>query len=440
MLELHYRDPDTLKADPKNPRTHSNKQIRQVADSISACGFAVPILVDEELSIIAGHARLAAAKILGLKTVPVVILSGLSAARKRALMLADNRIAANAGWDRELLAIEIPELTELLGLEGLEISITGFEAAEIDMLATDFELNSSEPPDHSEGEGSSANVVTRAGDLWQLGKHRLLCADARDPNSLTLLLGGEQANMAFNDPPYNLKICGVVGRGSTKHEEFAMASGEMSSEDFIDFLVQTLGNAVKHSKPGALHYICMDWRHLQQLFEAVRRLDGAIIALVVWVKSNAGQGSFYRSQHELVIVFRVGQGSHLNNIQLGRHGRSRSNVWKYPGVNSFRAGRMDELRVHPTVKPIAMVADAIKDCTCRGDIVLDLFGGSGTTLLAAERVGRRGYLMEIEPSFVDVAVRRWQSFTQKDAVHARTGVTFEEQERHFNPAALNAYG
>ena len=182
----------------------------------------------------------------------------------------------------------------------------------------------------------------------------------------------------------------------------------------------------------------MDWRHLDNLFDAARQIEGTILALIVWVKSNAGQGSFYRSQHELIIVFRTGGECHLNNIELGRHGRSRSNVWKYAGVNSFRAGRMDELRVHPTVKPVAMVADAIKDCTRRGDIVLDLFGGSGTTLLAAERVGRRGYLMELEASYVDVAVRRWQSFTRKDAVQAQTGVTFDEQERQFSPARLSS--
>jgi DNA modification methylase len=233
--------------------------------------------------------------------------------------------------------------------------------------------------------------------------------------------------MAFLDPPYNVKIRSVVGRGRTKHREFAMASGEMSRQEFVGFLSETLGNAAAHSRRGALNYVCTDWRHLRELTEAGEQTYGEMLNLAVWVKSNAGQGSFYRSQHELIAVFRVGEAPHLNNIELGRHGRSRSNVWHYAGVNSFRAGRMDELRAHPTVKPVALVADAMKDCTRRHDIVLDTFCGSGTTILAAERVGRRAYAMELEPRYVDVAVRRWQAFTRRDVVHAQTGSTFDER-------------
>jgi DNA modification methylase len=211
-----------------------------------------------------------------------------------------------------------------------------------------------------------------------------------------------------------------------------MASGEMSRQEYVGFLIQTLGNAATYCRAGAVNYVCMDWRHLGELLEAGQQTYGEMLNLAVWVKSNAGQGSFYRSQHELIGVFRVGEAAHLNNIELGRHGRSRSNVWHYAGVNSLRAGRLDELSVHPTVKPVALVADAIRDCTRRQDIVLDIFCGSGTTVLAAERVGRRAYGLELEPRYIDVAIRRWQAFTRRDAVHIDTGQTFDERalERH----------
>ena len=240
--------------------------------------------------------------------------------------------------------------------------------------------------------------------------------------------------MAFLDPPYNLRIGGVVGRGKTKHSEFAMASGEMSSKAFTRFLNNTLGAAVSVSRDGALHFVCMDWRHITELMVSANKIYGEALNLVVWVKSNAGQGSFYRSQHELIGVFRVGNLPHLNNVELGRHGRSRSNVWHYAGVNAFRAGRMDELRAHPTAKPVSMIADAIRDCTRRGDIVLDTFAGAGTTIMAAERVGRHARTLEIEPRFVDVAIRRWQTFTRRDAIH-EGGLCFDEvgaerQRRH----------
>jgi hypothetical protein len=232
--------------------------------------------------------------------------------------------------------------------------------------------------------------------------------------------------MAFLDPPYNVRVRDIVGRGQIKHSEFAMASGELSRTGFVEFLKQSLAVAAAVSRDGAVHFVCMDWRHLGELLEAGGLVYDEMVNLVVWAKTNAGQGSFYRSAHELVGVFRVGKAAHLNNVELGRHGRSRSNVWHYAGVNTFRAGRLDELKCHPTVKPVALVADAIKDCTGRGDIVLDTFCGSGTTILAAERVGRRAYTIEIEPRFVDVAIKRWQAFSRKDAIHAGSGLSFDE--------------
>jgi DNA modification methylase len=416
----------TLKPNARNARTHPKKQLEQIAQSIKAFGFLVPILIDDEGTILAGHGRYAAAKSLGIDEVPVVEVRGLSAAKKRALALADNKIAENAGWDREVLALELPELAELLLAEDCDISITGFAPVEIDQLTTDFEEDASDPADTLEPEWTTAAAVSRPGDLWQLGHHRILCGDARDQTELARLIGDARAAMAFLDPPYNRRVRDIVGRGRIKHAEFAMGSGELSRASFVAFLKETLAVAAAVSGAGAVHYVCIDWRGVGELLEAAQRVYSETLNLVVWVKSNAGQGSFYRSAHELIGVFRVGEQSHLNNIELGRHGRNRSNVWHYAGVNTFRAGRLDDLKSHPTVKPVALVADAIKDCTRRGDVVLDTFSGSGTTILAAERVGRRAYTLEIEPRFVDVAVRRWQAFARKDAVHAETGLTFDE--------------
>jgi DNA modification methylase len=436
MHRIQLISPEALKSNPRNARTHSRKQIRQIADSIINYGFTVPVLIDESSMLLAGHGRLEAAKLLGLKEILAITLDGLSKAKKRALLLADNKIAENAGWNRERLAIELPELSELLIEESLEISITGFEPVEIDQLVSDFEENASDPADVVEPDWVSVAPVSQPGDLWQLGKHRLLCGDARKALDLHRLLGRERAAMGFLDPPYNVKIGSVVGRGRTKHSEFAMASGEMSRQEFVGFLVETVGNVATYSREGALHFICMDWRHLGELLEAGQQIYGEMLNLAVWVKSNAGQGSFYRSQHELIGVFRVGEAPHLNNVELGRHGRSRSNVWHYAGVNSFRAGRMDELSIHPTVKPVTLVSECMKDCSKRDDIVLDTFCGSGTTVLAAERVGRRAYGLELEPKYVDVAIRRWQAFTRRDAVHIGSGSTFDERTLDL-PATVN---
>ncbi len=417
---------DLIKSNPRNTRTHSKKQIRQIAASIRELGFAAPVLIDEHNILIAGHGRLEAARSLGMAAIPAIVIEGLSDAKKRALMLADNRIAQSAGWDRERLASELISLPDLLVADNLDITVTGFEPAEIDALLADFEDDATDPADEINPGQLTGPAVSRPDDLWQLGKHRLLCGDARDSSHLDRLMGRERAHMAFLDPPYNVAVSSIVGRGRVKHREFAMASGEMSQEAFTTFLTQTLALAARVSVDGAVHYVCMDWRHIGELVVAGRAVYDSMLNLVTWVKSNAGQGSFYRSQHELIGVFRVGRSPHLNTVELGRHGRSRSNVWKYAGANTFRSGRMDDLRAHPTVKPVSMVADAIKDCTHRNHIVLDTFCGSGTTLLAAERVGRHACGLEIDPRYIDVAIRRWQAFTGKDAVHIETGLIFEE--------------
>ena len=316
MLNIQMMAVAALKLNACNARTHSKKQVRQIADSIQAFGFLVPILIDENRLIIAGHGRCQAARLLGIETVPVIEVTGLSETKRRALALADNKIAENAGWDRERLAIELPELSELLVLDGLDVSVTGFAAVEIDQLAVDFDEDARE--DKLDPAWADAEVVTKAGDLWQLGSHRLLCGDARNTDDLGSLMDGGRASMAFLDPPYNVRVRDIVGRGRVQHPEFVMASGELSSDGFVTFLRDALTQATEVSKDGAVHYICMDWRHIGDLIAAGSDVYAAMLNLVAWVKTNAGQGSFFRSQHELIGVFRVGTEPHLNTaIQLG---------------------------------------------------------------------------------------------------------------------------
>lgn len=415
---------EALQAHRNNVRTHPTKQIRELARSIQQFGFTVPVIVDEQNVILAGHGRWLAARELGLKSIPVVVVSGLSEAERRAYLLADNRLAEKAGWDRATLAVELSSLSPLLEEAGLDISLTGFEPAEIDSLMSDLVDEEVDPAD--EPPPLKAEAVSRPGDLWLLGSHRLLCGDARQAAYFRKLFAGDRAAMVFADPPYNVAIRSIQGRGKIKHGEFAMASGEMSKTEFRDFLSDTLGHAARCSVEGAIHFVCMDWRHLEEMLEAGKEVYSELKNLVVWTKSNAGQGGLYRSQHELIFVFKNGEGTHINNVELGRHGRNRSNVWAYAGVNAFRAGRLEELSTHPTVKPIALVADAMRDCSRRGDIVLDPFMGSGTTILAAERVGRRAYGLELDPRYVDAAVRRWQSFTKRDAVLKASRKSFDE--------------
>ena len=413
-----------LRPSKRNARTHPKKQIRQLANVIRQFGWIYPILVDEDFEIICGHARWEAAKELGLTNVPILVMRGLSDAEKLAFAIADNKIATNAGWDRSLLASQLGELASLLPEYNLDLQITGFEPAEIDGLLADLGDFEHDPADELNEIADTA--VSRQGDLWQPGSHRLLCGDACDVSHLAKLMGRERAAMVFADPPYNVQISAAVGRGKIKHREFAVASGELSPSDFIDFLKSWMRLALKFSEHGSIHYVCMDWRHLGELHAAGEEIFGLLQNLVVWNKTNAGQGSFYRSQHELIFVYKNGDAPHLNNIELGRHGRNRSNVWTYAGVNTFRKGRLDELTIHPTVKPVALVADAMRDCSRRGDLVLDPFIGSGTTILAAEQVGRRGYGLELDPRYVDAAIRRWQDFTRRDAILKATGQTFDE--------------
>lgn len=423
-LKVEYRDPKVLKPYDRNARTHSKKQIRQIADSIEEFGFTNPVLIDGTGRIIAGHGRVAAAKLLGIDEVPTIRLENMSEVEIRAYVIADNRLAELADWDDEILAIELQALVEL----DFDVEVTGFETAEIDLLIDGLDVPGAiDDGDRIPEVDPSASRVTQAGDLWLLGRHRLLCGDATKRESFERLMAGERAQMVFTDPPYNVPIDGhVCGLGRIRHAEFAMASGEMSEAEFTGFLETVLGHLAAHSADGALHFVCMDWRHVYELLSASRETYGEMKNLCVWAKTNAGMGSLYRSQHELVFVFKNGSAPHVNNVELGRHGRYRTNIWQYAGVNALGAERDDELAMHPTVKPVALVADAIRDCSRRGDIVLDAFGGSGTTLVAAERAGRRGYAIEIDPLYVDVTLERFRATFGEEPVHEASGLTFSE--------------
>jgi DNA modification methylase len=413
-----------LRPSKRNARTHSKKQIEEIVNSIRRFGWTYPILADEQGNILCGVGRWLAAEKLGLAKAPVIVLSNLGDTEKRALALADNKIAANAGWDRTILAAELGELADLLPQIDLGIEITGFEAAEIDSLMGDL-IDPEQDPADAIPEIEQI-PISRTADLWLLGRHRLICGDACSDADVRALMGRERADMVFTDPPFNLCIATTVGRGKIKHREFASASGEMSPPQFTQFLIDWMMLAARYSNVGALTFAFMDWRHLGEILAAGRQVYGELKQLIVWAKTNAGQGSHYRSQHELIFMFKNGNGQHQNNMQLGRYGRNRSNLWTYAGVNTFRTGRLDDLSVHPTVKPIALVADAMRDCSRRNDIILDPFLGSGTTILAAERVGRRGYGVEKDPLYCDVAIRRWQDFTKQDAILKATGQTFDE--------------
>jgi DNA modification methylase len=417
-LEVVYQEIHQLAPYQRNARTHSKRQIRQIADSIGAFGFTNPVLVDCSATIVAGHGRVAAAKLLGLKRVPTICLENLNEDQIRAYILADNKLAERAGWDNAILALE---LQHLISIDlGFQVSATGFEIGEIDLIVQESKAESEEEP----VEVSPEPAITKFGDIWLLGSHRLMCGDALNKSSYSDVMNGQNADVVFADPPYNVKIDGnVCGKGSIRHREFAMASGEMTNSEFLSFLNRALGLLGQHSKPGSVHFICMDWRHAGEILMAGKQNYDTFLNLCVWAKDNGGMGSFYRSQHELVFVFRNGAESHRNNVQLGKFGRNRTNVWHYPGANTLsRSG--DEgnlLALHPTVKPVAMIADAILDCSAPGEIVLDNFSGAGSTILAAERVGRICYAIEIDPAYVDTAVKRWEKQTGKQAVRAVRG-------------------
>jgi DNA modification methylase len=425
MDRVVWRPIGALKEFPDNPRRHPESQIARLMKSIRRF-WTNPILIDELGTILAGHGRWEAAKRLGMTEVPTVTIGGLSDAEKRAVVIADNRLPEQAVWDFDLLRGHFQDLIKL----DFDIELTGFSTGEIDLLMDGSQQPAADDPaDDLAGLDPDGPAVSQFGDVWELGRHRLVCGDAQRSDTYERLLQGERAEMLVTDPPYNVQIDGhAMGRGKVRHREFAMASGEMSPVAFRTFLNRFIRSAISSTRDGAIHYIFMDWRHLPELLGAALPLYSEWKNLLCWNKVNAGQGSFYRSKHELIAVFKSGTGPHINNFKLGGQGRYRTNVLDYPGVNCLHPARQGELELHPTVKPVALIADLIRDCSRRNGIILDPFGGSGTTILAAERTGRIARVVELDPLYVDVAIRRWQNITGLSAQHTKTGRTFADVE------------
>jgi DNA modification methylase len=426
--KVTHRALSTLKPYKRNNRNHNAASIKRLAASVETFGFVVPILIEPSGVIIAGHGRYEAAKLLGLAMVPTVTADHLTEAQVRALRIADNKLAELSDWNEEALQIEFGELMEfsLAGDLDFDLDITGFEMPQIDIIIGGAGDQASIVAETVEAPDPGKAPVTRPGDLWLLGEHRLFCGDALRAESYEAVLAGDLCRMVFTDPPYNVPVNGHVRSGhGGEHREFVMASGEMSDGEFRKFLKNSITRLVAQLVEGGIAMICMDWRHVEELIAAGKTCGLDLINLCVWNKTNGGMGSLYRSKHEMVCVFKKPGASHVNNVELGKHGRNRTNVWDYAGVNSFGKGREADLVDHPTVKPTAMVADALMDVSHRGDVVLDAFGGSGATLLAAEKTGRRARLIELDPGYVDVAIRRWQEMTGKEAVLSGTEETFD---------------
>ena len=424
-VQIEYRAVTELILDSRNPRQHPQRQVNQLADSIREFGFVMPVVVDERGQVIIGHGRVLAARKLKMARIPVVEIRHLSKAQLKALRIADNKLGQNAHWDERLLGESLLELKELD--RDFDLSITGFSLPEIDLAIQKL----SEPvvEDIDDASSETGIQVCQLGDVWELGGHRVHCGDATSEAAFERLMTDNRADIVFVDPPYNVRIDGYASPGGkVRHREFAQGSGELSREEFIRFLTDSCINLKNYSKSGAIHFVCMDWKHLDELLAAGREVCAELKNIVAWVKSTAGMGSLYRSQHELICVFKSGTGRHINNIELGKNGRHRTNVWEYDSASTQARKGNNVLELHPTVKPVQLVMDALLDCSNRGDIVLDSFLGSGTTLLAAERTGRVCRGIELDPPYVDTAIRRWQNLTGRDAVRVSDGKLFRDIE------------
>ena len=428
--QIEYVSPSRIAPAGNNARIHDAKQIRQIARSMKKFGAIVPLLVDRNYALIAGHGRLAAAKQLRLEKVPVIQISHLSEADQEAFAIADNRLGDLSSFSNERLAASFVKLGEL----GYDMTVTGFELPQIDMIISD--VDESQPPTPEKFDAlpdAEEDSVTRLGDLWQLGPHTLICGDAKDPETFDRLMWGQKADVLFRDESYNERLSDIGGKGKAQHEDFVEASGEMTPVEFTRFLQTTLGNAAFCCRDGAIAFTTMNWQHMSELMQAGTCVFGSLKQLCVWAKTNAGMGTFYRSQHELVFVWKVGSAPHTNNFMLGQGGRHRTNLWTYAGVNTFRSDRMDELQMHPTVKPVALIADALRDVSNRGEVVLDCFGGSGSTLIAAEKTGRIARLIEIDPRYCDVTIHHFQKLAGKKARLSAGNRAFDEVAEERKP-------
>ena len=406
---------DDLTEYARNPRENDGV-VDKMVDCIKAFGFKIPIVVKSDGSVVDGHLRLKAARKLGLTEVPVVIADDLTEAQIKAFRLVANQSSSWADWNDEHLKLEFEDLKNM----NFDLELTGFDLAEIEsFLNKDMKI---EDDFHETSVADELPTISKLGDLWLLGVHRLLCGDATKIEDVKKLMDSNVADMVFCDPPYNVKMKDVM---SLDYAEFPMANGEMTKVEYIEFLTLVFENIVSVSKNGSIHYHCMDWRHIYEIMVAGKASYSEFKQLCVWNKNNGGMGNFYRSKHELIFVFKNGTAKHTNNFDLGQYGRFRTNVWDYAGMNSFGARETDtndaHLKSHPTIKPLQLVADAILDCSNQGELILDLFGGSGTTLIACEQTDRKCHMMELDPQYVDTIIRRWQKSTGQVAVLKSSG-------------------
>ncbi len=411
--EIEFKSLEELKPSPRNARKHSKKQQQKIANSIKTFGFNNPILIDENCMVVSGHGRYEAAKLLKLDQVPTICLGHLTEAEIRAFAIADNKLALESEWDYDMLKLEIGDLANL----EFDLDATAFETPDIDKLLFSTEIDEKPKDDKMDKlpDDSEVPSVVKPGDLYRVGRHYVYCGNSLDAKSYEILLKGQKAGMTFSDFPYNVKISGHVCE-SGKHPEFAMASGEMTNPEFTDFLRKSMKHLVANSNDGSIHFGCMDWRHSKNMHDAADGVYTELKNICLWDKGTGGMGSLYRSQHEFIFVHKNGTAPHVNNIELGKHGRYRTNVWQYPGVRASNPNSLNDLKLHPTVKPTSMVIDAILDCSKPNDIVLDAFAGSGTTLLAAERTKRKAFLIEIDPHYCDVILCRYMQHFKKEDI------------------------
>ena len=437
-IQVIYRRIQDIKPDPKNPRVHTPKQIKQIARSIQSFGYTMPILLDQHDNIVAGHGRYLACQQLGYAEVATISLSNLSPEQVKAYRIADDQLTINSVWNDQLVAEQLQELS-LLDLD-FSIDVIGFDTAEIDIRIESLSVQDEAKPDPADLlPPQTEYAVSELGDLWLMDQHRLLNGNCLLISHFKVLMDGKLGDAVILDPPFNVPMVGhVTGNGKLVHRPFPMANGEMTDQEFTAFLSQIFALLIKHTRDGSVHYVAIDWRHAEHVIAAGKAYS-KMLNVCVWSKSSPSQGSFYRSQHEWFYVFRNGNSTHINNVQLGKYGRSRSNIWQYEGAQGLRHSEEGNLlQYHPTCKPVRLVADAILDCTNRKDIVIDTCLGSGTTLIAAERVGRYCYGMELDSRYCDTAIRRWEAITGQDAIHAPTGQTFKQREHHAKQAYLAA--
>jgi DNA modification methylase len=420
-LKIVFRDPAELRELPGNPRRYPARQLTALTRFLKRFGFLRPVLINADDEVVVGAAEWKAACSCGMGSIPTIRVDQMSKADQRAYRLLEARLPELGEWDSDLLRIELEFLSDF----DTELVDIGWTTPEYDVVMIDPDAPPEDPADALKEPEAGAIAVSRRGDLWLCDTHRVLCGDALVREDYARLLGGERAQYAFTDPSYNVPKAGHV-TGGVGVREFATAHGEMNQPEFTGFLQSAFRCMAEFTAPGAILAVCQDWRHLREILDAGYAVFDRLVNLAVWAKSSPGMGSLYRSQHELVLIWHRDKAPAVNNVEVGKRGRSRSNLWSYPGAAGFGRDRDADLAPHSIPKPVAMVADAIKDCSDLNGIVLDPFGGSGTTMIAAAKTKRRGYLIEIDPLYVDTIVRRWEDFSGKKARHAETGLTFDE--------------